>query len=304
MPSAELERAFQEEREYGAKLAEATDLEEIRNLDASVIPTWSGPVPEGIAVEEIDAGGVSAVSVLPSGADESRVLVYLHGGGLVLGSPETVTTPVAKSTQMAGVRGLLPRYRLAPEHLYPAQVEDVVSVYRWLLASGVKPEGIVMAGESAGGGLLCASLLALRDAGEPMPAGAIPISPMVDFEFKGDSWKTNEDKDGFVNYEGASMNVPIFMGDRDPAAESPINQDLAGLPPLLIQVGTAETLLDDARRLAEKARTQGVDVQLEPWEGMIHVWQIFAPLLEEARQAIDRIGEFVRGRTPRAAAAS
>lgn len=296
MPSAELERAFKQQREYGAELAQATDLEQIRKLDATVIPTWSGAVPDAIEVEEIDAGGVAAVSVVPQGSDPGRVLVYLHGGGLVLGSPETVTTPVSKSAQMAGTRALLPRYRLAPEHLYPAQVEDVLAVYRWLLDSGVKPGGIVIAGESAGGGLLCASLLAMRDAGMPMPAGAVPISPMVDFEFRGASWQTNADKDGFVSHEGAKMNVPIFMGDLDPAEVSPINQDLGGLPPLLIQVGDSECIRDDVVAFAEKAKAAGVDVELEVWDGMIHLWHNFS-YLPEAQQALERIADFVTART-------
>jgi acetyl esterase/lipase len=296
MPSAELERAFKQQREYGAELAQATDLEQIRTLDATIIPTWSGAVPDGIEVDEIDAGGVPAVSAVPSGSDPGRVLIYLHGGGLVLGSPETVTTPISKSAQLAHARALLPRYRLAPEHLYPAQIEDVLAVYRWLLDSGVKPEGIVIGGESAGGGLVCASLLAMRDAGLPMPAGAVPISPMVDFEFRGDSWQTNADKDGFVSHEGAKMNVPLFMGDLDPAAVSPINQDLTGLPPLLIQVGDSECIRDDVVAFAEKAKAAGVDVELEVWDGMIHLWHNFS-YLPEAQQALERIADFVTART-------
>jgi epsilon-lactone hydrolase len=296
MASEELERALQAQRDYKAALGQVQDLEEMRRLDATVIPTWSGPAPEDVKIEEIDAGGVPAVSVAPPNAVRDRVLIYLHGGGLVLGSPATVTTPVANGASSAQARGILPRYRLAPEHLYPAQVDDVVTVYRWLVETGTPPSGIVIAGESAGGGLVCATLLALRDAGDPMPAGAVPISPMVDFEFKGKSWQTNAANDGFVDRELAIQNVPMFLGDLDPAASSPLNADLSGLPPLLIQVGGHECIRDDAIAFADKARAAGVDVTLEVWDDMVHLWHNFS-YLPESQRAIARIAEFVRDRT-------
>jgi acetyl esterase/lipase len=296
MASKELERALQAQKDYKAALGQVQDLEGMRRLDATVIPTWSGPAPENVKIEEIDAGGVPAVSVTPPDAVPDRVLIYLHGGGLVLGSPATVTTPVANGAAQAQARGILPSYRLAPEHLYPAQVEDVVTVYRWLLDNGTPAHGIVIAGESAGGGLVCATLLALRDAGDPMPAGAVPISPMVDFEFKGKSWQTNAANDGFVDRELAIQNVPMFLGDLDPAGASPINADLGGLPPLLIQVGGHECIRDDAIAFAEKARAAGVDVTLEVWDDMVHLWHNFS-YLPEAQRAITRIAEFVRERT-------
>jgi epsilon-lactone hydrolase len=295
MASKELERALQAQRDYKAALGQVQDLEGMRRLDATVIPTWSGPAPEDVKIEQIDAGGVPAVSVTPPDAVPDRVLMYLHGGGLVLGSPATVTTPVANGAVRARARAILPSYRLAPEHLYPAQVEDVVTVYRWLLDNGTPAQGIVIAGESAGGGLVCATILALRDAGDPLPAGAVPISPMVDFEFKGESWQTNAANDGFVDRELAIMNVPMFLGDQDPAASSPINADLAGLPPLLIQVGGHECIRDDAIAFAEKARAAGVDVTLEVWDEMVHLWHNFS-YLPEAQRAIARIADFVQDR--------
>jgi acetyl esterase/lipase len=222
--------------------------------------------------------------------------MYLHGGGYVLGSPATIRTPIARAAKAARARAILPSYRLAPEHPFPAQIEDVVTVYRWLLAQGVPPEGIVIAGESAGGGLVCGTLLALRDAGDPMPAGAVPISPMVDFEFRGASWHTNADKDGFVSLPLAKENVPVFLGDRDPAAHSPINQDLTGLPPLLIQVGGSECIRDDAAAFAKKAEAAGVPVTLEVWDDMPHLWHNFS-FLPDALAALDRIAEFVNERT-------
>jgi acetyl esterase/lipase len=240
------------------------------------------------------------MSLTPPGAVPGRVLMYLHGGGLVLGSPATVSTPVSRAARIAHASALLPKYRLAPEHLYPAQVEDVVTAYTSLVENGTPPEGIVIAGESAGGGLVCAVLLALRDGGHPMPAAAVPISPMVDYEFKGASWQTNADKDGFVTRELAIQNVPIFLQDGDPAAASPINADLAGLPPLLIQVGSHEVIRDDAIAFAEKARSAGVDVTLEVWDNMVHLWHNFS-FLPDAQQALEHVGRFVEAQTASAA---
>jgi acetyl esterase/lipase len=302
MASEQLQRALKAQADYKEALSGVTDLEEMRRLDATVIPTWSGPLDADIEFENIDMGGVSAVQLTPPGASPGRVIMYLHGGGLVLGSPETVSTPISRSARAAHARAILPKYRLAPEHLYPTQVEDVVTAYRWLLDSGVSPGGIVIAGESAGGGLVCAVLLALRDAGDPMPAGAVPISPMVDFEFKGASWQSNADKDGFVTHELALQNIPVFLPEGDPAKESPLNHDLEGLPPLLVQVGSHEVIRDDAIAFAEKARAAGVEVTLEVWEGMVHLWHNFS-YLPDAQQALDHIAHFVEERTAAVAAA-
>jgi len=297
MPSEELTRAMQAQADYKAALAQVTSLEEMRQLDATEIPKWSGPLPDDIEVAEIELNGIPAVSLTPPDVVSGRVLMYLHGGGLVLGSPATVTTPVGKAARLAHARGVLPRYRLAPEFLYPAQVEDVVAAYTGLIAQGVSPEGIVMAGESSGGGLLCAVLLALRDGGHPMPAAAVPISPMVDYEFKGASWQENADKGGFATYELAVQNPPMFLGeDGDPVAESPLNHDLAGLPPLLIQVGSHEGIRDDAIAFADKAKAAGVDVTLEVWDSMPHLWHNYS-YLPEAQQAIEHIARFVEERT-------
>ncbi|HEY6761231.1 MAG TPA: alpha/beta hydrolase [Baekduia sp.] len=296
MTSAQLERAIQAQRDFKELLAGAQSLDEVRALDATEIPKWSGPLPDDVTAGQIDLGGVPAETVTPADVAGDRVLMYLHGGGLVLGTPATVRTPVAKAAKLARATGILPRYRLSPEHLFPAQVDDVVAAYRALIASGTPPESIVLAGESAGGGLVCMVLLALRDAGDPMPAAAVPISPMVDLEFKGASWQTNADKDGFVDHELAKQNVPVFLPDGDPAAISAINQDLTGLPPLLIQVGGDECIRDDALAFAEKARAAGVDVTLEVWDGMVHLWHNFS-YLPEAQEAIEHIGRFVEART-------
>jgi monoterpene epsilon-lactone hydrolase len=214
----------------------------------------------------------------------------------VLGSPDAVVTPVAHAVRVAHARALLPRYRLAPEHPYPAMVQDAATAYLWLIEDGTPPAGIVIAGESAGGGLVCAVISALLDGGLPLPAAAVVISPLVDFECKRASWWTNAAKEGFVTRELVLLNVPLFLPRGDPAAASPLNHDLAGFPPLLIQVGDHEVIRDDAIALAEKATAAGVDVSLEVWPYMIHLWHTFA-YLPDARRALERVGRFVEERT-------
>jgi acetyl esterase/lipase len=190
-------------------------------------------------------------------------------------------------------------YRLAPEHPHPAAVDDAVAAYRWMLSIGLKPSRMAIAGDSAGGGLTVATLVAARDARLPIPAAGVCLSPWVDLEGIGESMTTKAAADPLVQKDRLAPLAAAYLAGksaRTPLA-APLYADLAGLPPLLVQVGTAETLLDDAARLAERARKAGVKVSYEPWEGMIHVWQIFAPMIDEAQQAIDRIGEFVRAHT-------
>ncbi|CAB4941021.1 unannotated protein [freshwater metagenome] len=304
MASAELERAREAVADYKAKLAGVDDsdpmvaLATVRGLDASVIPTWSGPLDADIEKRDINLGGISAVEVTPPGADTGRVIMYLHGGGFVLGSPETVTTPISRAARRAKARAILPRYRLAPENPFPAQVEDVVTAFLALLETGVKAENVVIAGESAGGGLVLLTLLALRDGGHPLPGGAVPISPMADFEFKGASWNDpNIGAHCFVTRELAMQNVPAFMQGQDEVAASPINHDLTGLPPLLIQVGGDEGIQDDGIAFGEKAKAAGVDVTIEVWDDMTHLWHNHCSFLPDAQQALDHIADFVTAHT-------
>jgi acetyl esterase/lipase len=191
---------------------------------------------------------------------------------------------------------LLIDYRLAPEHPHPAAVEDSTRAYRWLLETGSNPKRMAIAGDSAGGGLTVATLVALRDAGVPLPAAAVCLSPWVDLEGIGESMTTKAAVDPMVQREPLLRMASMYLAGQDPRTPlaAPLYADLRGLPPLLIQVGTAETLLDDSVRLAERARAAGVQVTLEPWEDMIHVWQAFAAMLPEGQQAIERIGEFLR----------
>lgn len=260
------------------------------------VTTRNFTAPADTLVEALDVDGVAAEWVSAPGVDQDRVLLYLHGGGYVIGSLDSHRGLIARLSKAANCRALALDYRLAPEHRYPAAVEDATKAYRWLLAQGFAPAQIAIAGDSAGGGLTLATLVALRDAGVPLPAAAAPISPWVDLEGTGESMKTRVDLDPMVEPGGLFGMAKIYLGDADPRlpTASPLYADLTGLPPLLIQVGDLETLLDDSTRLAARAEAAGVDVTLEVWPEMVHVWQLFAPMIPEGREAIARIGQFLR----------
>jgi monoterpene epsilon-lactone hydrolase len=254
------------------------------------------PVAPDVKCEPVNAGGVKSEWVTAPGADAGRAVLYLHGGGYVIGSINTHRDLAARISRAAKARVLLVDYRLAPEHPFPAAVEDSVAAYRWMLAQGLKPSRIAVAGDSAGGGLTVATLVAIRDAKLASPAAGVCLSPWTDLEALGDSMKSKASIDPIVQKEGLLEMAAHYLNGQDARSPlaAPLYADLAGLPPLLVQVGTAETLLDDSTRLAERARKAGVKVTLEPWNDMIHVFQVFAPMLDEGQQAIDKIGEFVR----------
>jgi monoterpene epsilon-lactone hydrolase len=260
-------------------------------------------VARDVTCEPLDAGGVKAEWIVPPNAATDRVIVYLHGGGYVMGSINTHRAMIARIARASQARALALDYRLAPEHPFPAAVEDATAAYRWLLAQGYRPGKIVISGDSAGGGLVLAALVALRDANVPLPACAVPISPWTDMEGTGASMKTNAAKDPMVAPSGSNGGLfnmaKAYVGSGDPKnpLASPLHADYRGIPPLLIQVGATETLLDDSTRIAEKAKAAGVKVDLEVWDEMIHVWHVFAKLLPEGQQAIDRIGQYVLQRT-------
>jgi monoterpene epsilon-lactone hydrolase len=256
-------------------------------------------LPTDVRCEPVDAGGITAEWITTPGVNTERVICYLHGGGYVLGSINTHRELASRLSRAASARVLILDYRLAPENPFPAALDDSTAAYRWLLSVGVNPARLVIAGESAGGGLTVATLVALRDAGEPLPAAGICLSPWVDLECLGESMVTKAEIDPVVTRDLVLALAKAYLGDTDPCTPlaSPLYADLTGLPPLLIQVGTAECLFDDAMRLADRARAAGVDVTLEPWDDMIHMWHMFAAILPEGQQAIDRIGEFIREHT-------
>jgi epsilon-lactone hydrolase len=254
------------------------------------------PVDTDVERDAVHAGGVKAQWITAPGADRGRAILYLHGGGYVMGSINSHRGMAARISKAAAARVLLIDYRLAPEHPYPAAVDDSVAAYRWLLTQGIKPSKIAVAGDSAGGGLCVATLVAIRDAKLPLPAAGVCLSPWIDLEGIGESMDTNASVDPLVQKDALLVMARHYLGGKDPRTPlaAPLYADLSGLPPLLIQAGTAETLLDDSVRLAERAKKFGVSVTFEPWENMIHVFQAFAPILDEGQQAIERIGEFVK----------
>jgi epsilon-lactone hydrolase len=252
-------------------------------------------VARDVKCEAVSAGGVPAEWIVPPEAADDRVILYLHGGGYVMGSINTHRAMIARIARASHAKALALDYRMAPEYPFPAAVDDACAAYRWLIAEEYKPGRIVIAGDSAGGGLTLATLLALRDSGAPLPAAAVPISPWTDLEGTGASVETRAAADPMVDKEGLVRMGKMYIGDRDPKnpLASPLYADYKGLPPMLIQVGDAEILLDDATRVAERARADGVRVELEAWPEMFHVWHVFAKILPEGQQAIDRIGEYV-----------
>jgi acetyl esterase/lipase len=253
------------------------------------------PVPEGTQVEKVSVDGIPAEWVAAPGVADEGVLLYLHGGAYAVGSCNTHRELGARLSAASGVRALLIEYRLAPENPFPAAVEDAVKAYRWLLGQGIKPEQIAIAGDSAGGGLTLATLFSLRDAGDPLPAVAALLSPWTDLEGTGDSVKTRAESDPLLSGEHLIPAGQVYLNGADPRnpLASPLYGDFKGLPPMLIQVGGDEILLDDAARVAEKARSAGVDVRLDIWPEMWHVWQASGPALPEAQQATEQLGQFM-----------
>jgi epsilon-lactone hydrolase len=260
------------------------------------IESFTAPVDPHIETEVVDAGGVPSEWVRGPGVRDDAAMLYLHGGGYAIGSINTHRGLAGRISEAADMPVLVIDYRLAPEHPHPAAVEDAVAAYRWLLAQGLKPERLVIAGDSAGGGLTVATLVALKDAGEPLPACAVPISPWVDMEVSGESCTTRADVDPMVTPDALKRMADWYMNGQDLRAPlaSPIHADLSGLPPLLVQVGDAEVLLDDAQRLVERSKAAGVDATCEVADECIHVWHVF-PGVPESDAAVARLGEFVKG---------
>jgi len=258
------------------------------------------PLPDYIRAEAANACGVEAEWLTTSEVDDDRTILYLHGGGYVMGNIATHCELAGRISRAARARVLIIDYRRAPEHPFPAALEDSTAAYRWMLKSGVDSSRFAVIGDSAGGGLAVATLVAIKDARLAMPAVAVCLSPWVDLELTGVSMTSNAPVDHLVRKEEIAGHAKRYLGGKDPRTPlaSPLYADLSGLPPMLIQVGSAEILLDDAKRLAERARSAGVKVTLEIGEGMMHVWSSFASVLDEGQQAIDRIGEFIQRHMP------
>jgi len=248
-----------------------------------------------LKVDKVDVIGVPGEWITPPEVANQRTILYLHGGYYLLGSITSHRNLAGNIAAAAKARALIIDYGLAPEHPFPAGLEDALNAFNWLLSQGIPAEQIFLAGDSAGGGLVLASLLALRDRGKPLPAGGVCMSPATDLTMGGESWKVNAKKELVVNRNTALQIKPLYLKDTDPCnpLASPLFADLHGLPPLLIQVGSDECLLSDSMSFTERARNAGVDVTLEIWPKMFHDWQYTASFLPEARQAIRKIGEFI-----------
>ena len=258
------------------------------------------PVPDDVRVTEVDAGGVPAHWLTAPGADTGRVLLFLHGGGFELGSLRSDGELAARLGRASGMRVLFPEYRLAPEHPFPAAIDDVRAAWRWLRADqGLSARSIAVAGDSAGGGLAMALLVATRDAGEALPAAATLMSPTVDLTSSGASMTERVDQDPFSTPALLRQLASDYLAGADPKTPlaSPLFASLSGLPPLLVLVGTADLLLSDSERLAAAATEAGVDVTLEIGEGLPHVYPIMLGT-PEAAEATEQIGKFLRARVP------
>ncbi|MFJ9899896.1 alpha/beta hydrolase [Streptomyces sp. NPDC091280] len=257
---------------------------------------WGTPTAADIEVSERPAGGVPGYLLTPPGADTTRIGLWLHGGGYVFGSQRSHGGMVAEAARAAGIPFLHPQYRRAPEHRYPAALEDALSVYVALLDEGRPPESIVVAGDSAGGGLALALLLAARDGRLPMPGAVVCVSPWTDLAGTGETFTTKEDIDPLITRSVVDDVKEAYLAGTAPETPyaSPHYGDPHGLPPALIQVGEREMLHSDAERLAAKLAAAGVPVRLEVWPGMVHVWHLHHTRLAKAREALTRIGDFVR----------
>jgi monoterpene epsilon-lactone hydrolase len=258
----------------------------------------TSPIAADIRLEPVDAVGVPAEWSLAPGSDPSRVLLFLHGGGYCSGSITSHRGMVTEIGRAAGVRTLAVGYRLAPEHPFPAGLADALGVYCFLLDQGIAPGKIAIAGDSAGGGMSLTVMTSLRSTGKPLPGCAWLVSPWVDLQMTGASMTKKADVDPLIQKPYLEELAAAYLAGTDPADPrvSPLHADLTGLPPLLIQVGSAETLLDDAVRIARRAGVADVPVSLEIWPHMIHAWHLWAAQLEDGRRAIASAAAFIRAR--------
>ncbi len=252
----------------------------------------------GVGVVPVMVDSVPSEWLMPARAIEGSAILYIHGGAWYMGSANTHRSLVSRIAAASNVRALVINYRLAPEFPFPSGLEDCKRAYEWLIANGFAAERIVVAGDSAGGNLALAMLVALRDAGRPLPAGAVALSPATDLAFTGDSARTRLMVDPIFSKGAPPTITSDYVTSHDPRDPliSPLYADLHGLPPLLLQVGDHEILLDDSLRFGEKASAAGVQVSIVVWPEMFHVFQLFTPFLPEARRAVEQIAAFIRSR--------
>jgi acetyl esterase/lipase len=277
-----------------AELRKKPFSEQRATFDASMA---GAPLPEDCKVQRLDLFGIAAEKISHPSAIAGKTLLFFHGGGYVMGSLTTGRDLVARLSIAARVTGYHIDYRLAPEHPYPAALEDALTVYVQMLAFGIAPENLVVGGESAGGNLAAALLLKLRDSQLPQPAGLYLLSPWLDMTTTGESYDTVGDRDPVTSRQEMEVYAATFLGGKpDDAYTSPVRADLTGLPPVMIQVGTEEVLLSDSLTFANRAALAGLSVRLHVWSGMPHVWPFLHAIVRAGLPAIDEAGQWIRER--------
>ena len=253
-------------------------------------------VAQNVSIEEGELHGLKVEWYRPEKARSGKILLYLHGGAFILGSCDSHRKLVTQITRAGRIDAVLPEYRLAPEHPYPAGLQDCVGVYRALLDYGYNPKNIVVAGDSAGGGLTMSLMLELRHSGIPLPGAAVLISPFLDLTASGESVTTRAAQEPWFRADDVHVVIKYYCPDEDleDPLVSPVFANVSGLPPTLVQVGDDEILLSDSTRIAEKMKAAGVEVDLQVFPEMWHVFQLFVGKMPESRGAVDKIGEFLR----------
>ena len=266
------------------------------SMEIITLKRYETLIPKDIKFERIDANGVPCDWVTCPNCEENKVLLWLFGGGYTMGSLETRKIFPFLIGRAGNLRSLLVGYRIAPEHPFPAALDDAVTAYKWLISTGISPNNIIIGGASAGGGLAVALLLKLRELDLSLPAGAVLLSPWTDLAGTGDSWNTNAEYEPGMTKEMLDWMAKAYLKDEDPKhpLASPLYGNFETLPPMLIHAGNCERLRDDSVRLAERAKSAGIDVKLKVWDDMLHVFQQFHGFLPESNQSIEEIGKFIK----------
>ncbi|MEI7885367.1 MAG: alpha/beta hydrolase [Clostridia bacterium] len=272
-----------------------TSIQKLRD-DVEKSAAKMAKIPIGVEIQPADFPNFYAEWLIPRECKKEQVILYFHGGGFVMGTSKDHRGLVAKFVEKCGVQALTFDYSLAPEHPFPAAINDGVAIYEWLLSSGYQGQNIIIAGDSAGGGIALSTILVLKDKKLALPAAIVVFSPCTDLTCSGESHKTKAKLDPATPQGATETYTSYYIGESDPSDPymSPLFGNLVGLPPLMIQVGENETLLDDAVRLAKNAENAGVEVQLHLWEGMFHCFPLMAPMFPEATQAMNEVCQFIQ----------
>lgn len=276
-------------------LGQDSDTTMAAQRDAYTRTLAAHPTPDGVGIAELDMGGVPGTRVSPDHVEGDRIMLYMHGGGYVAGSPAAYHGLAGHYAKLLRAHVYMPDYRLAPEHPFPTPIDDTLAAYRWLIETGRDPKSITFSGDSAGGAMVVSVMVKARNAGLPLPAGGAALSPWANLEHTGASITNRDGVDPQVSRAGLILLAKAFLGGvlpTDPDA-SPVFADVRGLPPILVQIGENEVMLSDAIRLAGHLGENRVRVSLEVWPGMFHVWHMFAAILPEGMQALRNAAQFL-----------